>query len=691
VTGRGWSARTAVAATVACVLVAGGLAVGIVGAVESGGLAASVAPDGVTVEGATAIGQVRTDGDRGGTADGDRSALTVVPTGGSDLRYEVVIEGAAWGTAADGYAANRRDTVRYTGDGGAVVVGVAEPGSGDAFAVDGDIVELRLFDADADYRIELDDADVTDSVPTVVVGGDGAADGGSDAPTPEDEPEEQDGSDEQPATATPDGDGDGASEGADGAAAAANDTGSPSEADAAGSRIDSCTVIDEPGRYEVSDDVDAADTDVCLHVRASDVVLDGNGNTLSGVGAADSIGVLVLNASGASGEVGDPLKNVTVRDLRVTGWDTGVQAGSLGGTGTSLVLEDVDASGNVHMGVSFDEVDDSEMRDVTADDNRFGVVLWETYDIAVDGLVVEGNDRTGLALAQNVGDSTFTDVRAVGNGNDGGAGVRLSTDAENNVIADSVVADNDGPGIVFSDSFENAVRDTAIERNDGPGVVGVYPSGDRLEDVTLRENGDAQLRVENGDLDATGVAVGDGIALAAPATGSRDDGAFEVDTVDADVLSGDPPGTPATDEALATAGPPVEATVSFRLDDTADADAVELWRYDDGWTRVADGAVADGELTATVSTGGVLVPLAVDDAGTPEDGETTATENGETTATEGESNASEETETSEGTGTPGGTETAEGTETPEGTSTPGDAETSAGTTTPTATETPEGS
>lgn len=648
------------------------------------------------------------DADRGGRSDENTSTLVVIAAEGDRFRYRIVVEGGARPAVVDGHSADREDTIRYNGDGTVTIDGATGDGSGDAYVVTGEIRSVQVFGNASPYRIELDGETVTGDSPSAANEGDAGNAGG-------DEPDEDgvgngDGDGANEDDNTPDAGDDGESgppddseagppDDADAGAADDADPGPPENGtqtpasttepptdtpdqptetpdDTAGQSGDSpareiaaCTVIDEPGRYELTDDLgvdgDGGDSDdgVCLHVRAPDVVLDGNGNSVVGNGSEDSIGLLVLNGTPRSGDVGDPLTNVTVRDVRVTGFDTGVQGGSFDAVGTSFTLVEVNASGNAGSGIYFNEVDDSTLRNVTAGDNRIGVHLWETYDIEVRGLAVEDNDAQGLYLAQNVGRSTFSDVRAVGNGDgdDDRAAIRLSTDVRDNRIVDSVVADNGGPGIAFSDSGDNVVRDTTIEDNAAPGVVGDYAGADRLERVTIRGNGDAQLRVKRGELGVTELVVGDAVSVSfvdgVADLGFDGDDPFEFDTLDRESLPGDPPGTPVASEALSVSGAAVPTELSFELVGAPDAEAVDLWRYDgDDWNRVADGTVIDGQFTATVNDGGVLVPL--ESAPDPH-------EDGTTETTTGTPEASEENETATATpGTPEGTET--GTETPEG-------------------------
>lgn len=45
--------------------------------------------------------------------------------------------------------------------------------------------------------------------------------------------------------------------------------------------VDSCTTIDEPGRYELTKDITASDENNCIEITASNVILDGREHTIN--------------------------------------------------------------------------------------------------------------------------------------------------------------------------------------------------------------------------------------------------------------------------------------------------------------------------------------------------------------------------------------------------------------------------
>lgn len=80
--------------------------------------------------------------------------------------------------------------------------------------------------------------------------------------------------------------------------------------------VESCGVIDEPGHYELTTDLESNST--CIRIAAPNVTLDGNGHTITGTGAAPDTAVLVRVTDGAFPH------NVTVQNLTVEDWERGV-------------------------------------------------------------------------------------------------------------------------------------------------------------------------------------------------------------------------------------------------------------------------------------------------------------------------------------------------------------------------------
>ncbi len=77
--------------------------------------------------------------------------------------------------------------------------------------------------------------------------------------------------------------------------------------------IISCSVISAPGNYVLTQDITNSTEITCIVINTGDVVLDGAGHTIDGVDAMNSTGVYV------SGQ-----RDVTVKNLQVTDWHTGI-------------------------------------------------------------------------------------------------------------------------------------------------------------------------------------------------------------------------------------------------------------------------------------------------------------------------------------------------------------------------------
>jgi len=377
------------------------------------------------------------------------------------------------------------------------------------------------------------------------------------------------------------------------------------EARQATQEIDSCTVITEPGRYELTSDVRSEMTDACIHVRASDVVLDGNNHTIAGNRTNDSVGVLVYRGTpGSSVALNETLSSVTVRDLRVTDWGDGVAVGDIAGTDTEARLEDVVATNNTRAGVRLTEAERGSLLNVTATENRNGLTFWEVSDTTVRNVTASDNDQLGFGLYQNVEDNTFRNVTATGNGPAGyaSAGIYLSTDVVDNRIVDAYVANNDGPGIRFSDSFRNVLRDVVVESNANRGLFGARASGESLQNVTVRDNGGPEVEIVGGGLNADGLRIGQVASL------SFRDEAIVLEPFDtADLAT--TPRTRGRPTAGSNSNVADEVTLTFEYE--GEGAQARLWRQDGSdWEVVTDVSVdrSASTITGTVSGDGrVLV------------------------------------------------------------------------------------
>lgn len=208
--------------------------------------------------------------------------------------------------------------------------------------------------------------------------------------------------------------------------------------------LDSCTTITEPGRYELAADITDSDASTCLRIRSSDVVVAGGGHRIDGVGSFGSAGVVVEPESDR------PLRNVTVRDVRVTDWDDGIR---------------------------YIRVVDGRVVRTTTADNRVGLSLLDTHDSRIADNVARANRLRGISLLESSQNNTLRNNTAENNALFGihlvEGGVRDNTLASN-------AATNNEFGIVLIGVHDNAVTGNTARANRIAGIWLSASSGNRL-------------------------------------------------------------------------------------------------------------------------------------------------------------------------------------------------------------------
>ncbi|WP_255191394.1 right-handed parallel beta-helix repeat-containing protein [Natronobeatus ordinarius] len=250
-------------------------------------------------------------------------------------------------------------------------------------------------------------------------------------------------------------------------------------------QITECTVIDEPGEYELTTDINATET--CIEITADDVHFDGNNHTVSGDDSGS--GVLVTGVEG-----------VTVTNVTVEGWYTGV---AFDGVEDSAVTNST-AVANGEYGFLFEDSSNNDVYGNQASENAFeGEFRTRGNDLYFD----EGSDhndvRDNVAVG-NLEQGLATDERGIyvrdGEGNtlehntardhaDWGirvdepntvvnntainsSGIGIDVGGDDAVVSDNYVAENGEFGIHVRSSSENTVvENNTIESNyDGIGI-----------------------------------------------------------------------------------------------------------------------------------------------------------------------------------------------------------------------------
>lgn len=235
--------------------------------------------------------------------------------------------------------------------------------------------------------------------------------------------------------------------------------------------IDECTTITEPGEYVLAEDVSPTTVDGygCIDVRADDVVLDGRGYTIDGSAAVDDGGRvraagIAVNPEGTFEPDARPVENVTVRNVSVTGFATGIRYESVDG-GRIAGVETADDG--VGIALLFGA------RGITIEDSRLsesgtGVDLFGDPDVY--------GGPSSVTVAHN-------DVE------DNEVGIRLGHEATDNAIERNRIVDNGTGAVQGVFARDNVLRANAICAN----ASGIRNVDEFARDVLGEEAGDGRF------------------------------------------------------------------------------------------------------------------------------------------------------------------------------------------------------
>jgi PGF-CTERM protein len=236
----------------------------------------------------------------------------------------------------------------------------------------------------------------------------------------------------------------------------------PAPAEAA-TTVNQCQVINDSnapadGQVLLGGDVSASGS--CIEIATSDIVFDGQGNTITGPGSSGD-GVVVGNSSAS-------VSNVTVRNVVVEQFSNGVRISDAAG---STTVSDVDVSsvtarnnGNIGVYVDNDATSGVTVSDTTVSGNLDGVYV--AGRASLDGITatnnLEGVVLTGLG--SSLSDST------VNGGANGLLGVEVASAGS---TVDGVTVDGTGNVGIEVTGDGVTVQDSVVQKvGGGPNEVG---------------------------------------------------------------------------------------------------------------------------------------------------------------------------------------------------------------------------
>ncbi|WP_157533249.1 right-handed parallel beta-helix repeat-containing protein, partial [Haloferax profundi] len=167
--------------------------------------------------------------------------------------------------------------------------------------------------------------------------------------------------------------------------------------------VSTCTTISQPGVYDITANLTNSSAS-CLDIESDDVVLNGNGHTITGNGSG--VGIAVGN--------GTAISNVTVRNVTVDTWRTGVRLNNTDeSTLDSVTSTNASLLGmQIALGSDRNEIVESTVGGspsvgfaVTAS-NETVIRNSSVSDTAISALYTNGSSTTTQAYNLSIGNST---------------------------------------------------------------------------------------------------------------------------------------------------------------------------------------------------------------------------------------------------------------------------------------------
>lgn len=240
-------------------------------------------------------------------------------------------------------------------------------------------------------------------------------------------------------------------------------------------------VIDTPGHYLLTNNLTNSSVETAIWIQSSDVLLDGGGNLLEGMlglnTTADPNMTVNLNTSGVQAyNLSAPLQNVTVTNLSVSGWGSGIWMNGV----ENATLSDIEPTGNLEGFVIADSANVT-VRNCTVTDN----IPMEEEEVYFGGSGITVTDSNATQILDS-------DISYNGWGDKlpevGGFGI-LSMNNTALLLSGCNVSDNANAGLWDEDGMDTEVLGNQMNNNGGNG--GIFMASmveDKLVNATVMDN-----------------------------------------------------------------------------------------------------------------------------------------------------------------------------------------------------------
>ncbi|WP_456478922.1 NosD domain-containing protein [Geoglobus ahangari] len=226
--------------------------------------------------------------------------------------------------------------------------------------------------------------------------------------------------------------------------------------------VSTCQEINQPGYYSLTADLTGSTT--CIQIKSGDVIFDGNGHTISGQNTNyGSYGIHVYGSS--------TLTNVTVRNVKVSGWYAGIayrnaERGTIAGVNASLNDRGIDVESSNHIAVVDNKV---------VSNTQQGIILKASNNNTVANNSVTGNEN-GITLWGRSAHNTIKNNTIMSSNVGiylGSYGVYLAAYNDYNTIENNLITSNQ-VGIQIAASRHNAIVNNNVSSNTGDGIQITY-------------------------------------------------------------------------------------------------------------------------------------------------------------------------------------------------------------------------